>query len=476
MSALLIRQAELATGRTLDVRIRRGCIDELGVALEPAPGELCLEAGGGALLPGLHDHHLHLLALAAARDSLPCGPPKVHSRQELIDALRAVENASTERGPHSGWLRGLGYHESVAGRLDRWKLDEWVSDRPLRIQHRSGALWMLNSAAVRQLGLEHGELPSGAERDARGRVTGRLFRLDEWLGARLPATPPPSLKHVGRQFARLGVTGLCDAGACNSEAELRCLIAAAESGDLPQKLLVMGKPDLPPSSHPRVTRGHVKLMLDEDHLPAIDELTAVIQRAHADGRGAALHCVTRAELVLAAVALSSAGCQRDDRIEHASVAPPDIVTLLARLPVAVVTQPNFIFERGDAYRREVEPHDQPWLYRCRGFLAAGLPLAAGSDAPFGEPDPWAAMRAAVVRRSAAGFELGSREALTPEQALALFTSPLSAPGGAPARLQPGSPADLCLLDRPWSAAREELTADAVLTTLRDGEIIWRRDE
>ena len=48
----------------------------------------------------------------------------------------------------SGWLRGVAYHESVAGPLDRDRLDAWVADRPLRVQHRSGALWMLNSAGI----------------------------------------------------------------------------------------------------------------------------------------------------------------------------------------------------------------------------------------------------------------------------------------------------------------------------------------
>ena len=55
----------------------------------------------------------------------------------------------------------------------------------------------------------------------------------------------------------------------------------------------------------------------------------------------------RSELVFAVTALSAAGGRTGDRIEHAAVAPPDAVVLLADLPVAVVTQPNFIRERGD---------------------------------------------------------------------------------------------------------------------------------
>jgi predicted amidohydrolase YtcJ len=156
------------------------------------------------------------------------------------------------------------------------------------------------------------------------------------------------------------------------------------------------------------------------------------------------------------------------------VAPPDAVQLLADLPITVVTQPGFIRERGDAYLVDVEPQDRPWLYRCRGFLAASVPLGGSSDAPFGDPDPWLAMRAAVDRRTEAGATIGSEEALTPEQALALFTSPPARPGAAPRPIRAGVPADLCLLDRPWSAARSELSSAMVAATLRDGRLIWQK--
>jgi predicted amidohydrolase YtcJ len=36
------------------------------------------------------------------------------------------------------------------------------------------------------------------------------------------------------------------------------------------------------------------------------------------------------------------------------------------------------------------------------------------------------------------------------------------------------PADLCLLDRPWTVARLDLAAVRVRATLLDGRIVWRR--
>ena len=158
------------------------------------------------------------------------------------------------------------------------------------------------------------------------------------------------------------------------------------------------------------------------------------------------------------------------------MAPPDAVQLLANLPLTVVTQPGFIRERGDAYLVDVEPRDQPWLYRCEGFLRAAVPLGGSTDAPFGNPDPWTAMRAAVDRRTESGASIGSDEALTPERALALFTSPPERPGEAPRSIERGAAADLCLLDRPWSAARSELSSGGVVATIRGGSVIWPMSE
>jgi len=464
---VLIERAEIAGRGPLSLRIRGGRIAELGPALAPRRGEERLDAAGGALLPGLHDHHLHLLALAAAAASLRCGPPEVRTRDELGRALRAAR-------PRAGWIRGVGYHDSVAGALERRDLDALAPGAAVRVQHRSGALWILSSPGVERLGLDRGADAPGVERDAQGLATGRVYRADAWLRERLGTADPPDLAAAGAALARCGVTGATDATASNAAGELALLESAAASGALPQRLLVMGSLALPEPSHPRVARGAVKLVLAEAALPDFEAFAAAIRAAHAAGRAAAVHCVTRAELAFAVGAFDAAGARAGDRIEHAAVAPPELVARIAALGLAVVAQPHFVCERGDAYAREVEPADLPWLHRARGFDAAGVALGGGSDAPFGAPDPWRAMRAAVLRRCESGAVLGADEALAPERALALFTSPPDAPGAAPRALAPGAPADLCLLDRPWAEARRALDAGAVAATLVAGRLAYRR--
>ena len=433
---LLIRNAEIEGIAGLDVRCRDGAIVEMGRKL-PLGEEGVVEAGGGALLPGLHDHHLHFFALAAARRSVRCGPPEVHEAGALEAALRAAAG--------DGWIRGVGYHESVAGRLDRQRLDAWVADRPLRIQHRSGKMWFLNSLAVRMLGLD----PDS---------TGRLFRRDRWLGDRVEGTV--DLAGTTRLLASCGVTGFTDATPHNNPQTVRDLVTGARL----QRVVAMGDESLP--------NGALKIMLDDVALPGIDSLRTRMSAAHEAGRTVAVHCVTRTELVFALSTLMEAGAVPGDRIEHASVSDGAAMTLLREAGATVVTQPNFVAERGDRYLAEVAPSDHPYLYRCRGFLDAGVPLGGGTDAPFGEADPWIAIRAAVTRETADGAALGREEALTPERALALFTTPPENPGGAPRCVAVGETADLCVLDRPWSRARQVLSSDLVAATVLGGEVTF----
>ena len=467
-------------GRRADVRVADGRIGEIAPRLSPRTHEQVVEAGGGALLPGLHDHHLHLHALAARARSTSCGPPDVTSPPALAQALRAASPGA------DGWLRGIDYHESVAGELTCSHLDALVGSTPLRLQHRGGKLWMLNSAAIARLRLQDWAHLDGVECDGQGRVTGRLFRRDDWLQARLRelggAPGFPDLMEISALLARRGITGVTDASVHNDARHLAAFVAAVDGGRLRQRLRVLGSDEMPDIRHPRIARGPLKVLLDDDDLPDIDALAARIRRAHTAGRGVAFHCVTRLELLFALSALAQArqrgtpGIDRVpcDRIEHGGIVPDDALPLLATSGAHVVTQPNFIAERGDRYRQDVPAEEQPLLYRLASLLRAGIPVGGGSDAPYGVPDPWAAMRAAVTRRCASGAVLGEAERVSPEQALALFTSTPSRPGGAPQRLRTGAVADLCLLDRPWRDARAALDEGLVAATLVAGEFTWRR--
>ncbi|MFF7884605.1 amidohydrolase family protein [Streptomyces sp. NPDC020794] len=415
---MLITDVEVEGHGRVDVRLGGGRV--VGIGRRRA-GRGDVDGRGGALLVGLHDHHVHLAALAAEAASVRVGPGDVRDREGLVAALR--------RGAPGEWVRAVGYHESVAGELDRWRLDDFVSDRPVRVQHRSGALWVWNSAALRAAGLD-----GGGE--------GRFWREDE----RLRGFAGPvglDLRGVGARAAAYGITGFTNADPQPGEGLAELLSV------LPQRLVVMGLGDAP-----------VKFLLDDATLPTPDELAASM--AAVRPRPVAVHCVTRVQLLVTLLALDEAGPVAGDRIEHGSVIPAETMPWLARLGVTVVTQPHFPVERGREYATDVDPDDQAHLYRCRSLAEAGIPLAAGTDAPYGSADPWAVMRAAVER---SGGEAVHRRA-----ALDLFAGEPQHPSRV-RKLTVGSVADLCLLHVPLKEALDLMSADVVRATFVGGQRI-----
>jgi predicted amidohydrolase YtcJ len=416
---MLIRRATLLDGRVADVRVGEWVVD-VAPSLPPEPGEDVLDARLGAVFPGLHDHHLHVRAAAAALDSLPLGPPAVRTEAEFVDALAAAQPGS------DGWIRAIGYHDSVAGELDRARLDALVPRTPLRVQHRGGALWILNSAALTRIGLaEHAD--------------GRLRSTDP-RSATVPRREP-DIAGLGRRLTGYGVTGITDATPDLSADDL-----AELTSHLRQRL------------H-KLAPG--KKILHDDALD-LDALTNWIAERHTAGVPVAVHCVTAAQLVVTIAALKAAGPHSRDRIEHAAMVPDDAVADLVDLGVTVVTQPNFVAERGEQYRHDIPPDEQPQLWRLASLIAAGVPVAASTDAPFGALDPWAAMRAAVDRPGP--------ERVPAAQALRLFLGRADQPAH-PRTVEAGQPADLCVLDVPPDEALRTLASDMVAATIIVGQRI-----
>lgn len=430
--AMLIKNVDL-NGHLTNIRLAQGVVAEIGDNLSAS--DESFDGKGGAIIPGLHDHHIHLNASAAALASVRCGPPEVLNKTDLIGVLHK---------PSEGWIRGVGYHHSVAGEIDRAWLDEFGPARPIRIQHRSGRLWILNSLAMAELGLV---VPTN----------GRLLDADQMLRAHASF---PDLKPLIDKLLSYGITGVTEVTPSNGLAEYEHYQSAAQ----PLRLAIMGRASLTAAQS-----QHLKLHYHDHDLPPLEDLANEIAQSHAAGRKIAAHCVTRAELMLTLAAIEMAGPQLGDRIEHAAIADDAAIRWMKQLGVIVVTQPNFIAERQAAYLADVPKTDHENLWRLKAFADAGLSLAAGSDAPFGDPNPWAAMAAAVLRP--AGF---GPEAISPEHALSLYTKPADDAGGSPRKIERGAAADICVLDRSWSQARKNLADVRPIATWIGGALVYNR--
>lgn len=111
------------------------------------------------VVPGLIDQHLHPMlgattlttVIIAPEDwNLPRRPQRAAATPQEYDDRIRVAHQSLVPGE---WLFSWGWHRLWHGVLDRQRLDALVGDRPTAVWQRSCHEWILNSAALRAIGL-----------------------------------------------------------------------------------------------------------------------------------------------------------------------------------------------------------------------------------------------------------------------------------------------------------------------------------
>ena len=470
---IILRDAVIhgAVGAADAVAICGGAIAAVGAsgALLRLAGDdtQVIDCGGRAVVPGIIDPHCHLFAAAAARNGVDCRPA---SAPDVAAALAALRTAAAQG---SGWVRGYGYDDSPVGlgrHLNRHDLDAVTTQRPVRVEHRSGHACALNSLGLAQAGIgrDTPDPPGGViVRDAAGEPTGLLLEMDGWLRERAgvrSGADRAALRRLAELLLGYGITAATDAGPDNDLERWESFVTATGEGTLPLRVTMMvgfghidemrraGLGYGSASRHGMLTVGHAKIMLTAATgrlRPDPGELADMVAHAHDLGFPAAIHAIERDAIVAAALAIAENPAPAGrDRIEHCAECPPDVLELVAASGAAVTVNTGFLHYDGERYRRTVDADLRPHLYPAGALAARGVPTALASDAPVVEPNPWAAMAAAVTRRSADGAALGGVGVPSAAAALEMHT------GGG--RIAAGAPADLAVVEpdpqaAPWGA-------------------------
>ena len=187
----------------------------------------------------------------------------------------------------------------------------------------------------------------------------------------------------------------------------------------------------------------------------------------------AVHCVTAAQLVVTLAALRCGGCHPSDRIEHAAVVPDDCLADLAASGTTVVTQPNFVAERGDQYLADVPTAEHHELWRVASLRRAGVPVALSTDSPFGDADPG---RRCVRRCTAAHPPAPSWARPNASRRQRRWRCSWASQAGprSPARSSRVQPGDLCVLSTPPAETLGELDSGTVAATVIGGDVVFER--
>ena len=174
-----------------------------------SPKTQTIPCAGRTVLPGFIDPHLHLFAWA----SHYCGADLSTARS--IDEIRSQLRARLATLGSQDWLRGYGYDEFFLEEKrhpNRHDLDAISTDKPVILRHRTGHAAVLNSAALRQIGIHAQFVPpkgGNVERDASGEPTGVVYELESFLRTAMPPLPAQEfqvgLRQVNSELLRNGV-------------------------------------------------------------------------------------------------------------------------------------------------------------------------------------------------------------------------------------------------------------------------------
>ncbi|NQW16479.1 MAG: amidohydrolase family protein [Chloroflexi bacterium] len=462
-----------------------------GLIQSPGAADYIIDLQGATVLPGFVDNHCHLLAMAAWESAVDCGPAHVDSIDGLIALLSGAESDT-----NSDWLVGVGYDDLLLaeGRHPfAADLDRVTTDQPLLLTHSSGHAHVANGRGLALLGIiASSDEPDGGTIDrivATGEPSGLLLEMGEYISARLPrkteSQQVTAITSSLRQLASFGVTSATDAGHRNDVARLDSFVTASR--------LMMGAPRLRAMAATGIDRselgeeqallaGYTKVMLTRSGgrlSHEFGDLHRLVVAEHALGApGIAIHAVEAEAVVLAGRLADVLRAEHPGlplSIEHASEASLDTVSAVKRSGVTVVTQPGFVWSRGDRYiagGAAAGNADDP--YPMRRWLDANVPVAYGSDAPYGPAEPLTAIQAAVTRRSRTGRLVSGGQAIDIADALRLVTKDGD---GRQRTLLPGGQADFVVLsDDPLATDPDHVGEIEVIATYVAGRQVWPEQE
>ncbi len=463
-----------------------------------------IDCKGKTILPGFIDAHLHLHALAESHVTLNLEPH--HNVRSISDIQTKIKDLSRKLPPAT-WIRGRGYNEFYLAEKrhpNRLDLDQVTSVYPIKLTHRTGHAHVLNSLALKMVGIsnETPDPPDGLiDRDIKtGEPTGLLFRMGNYLSEKIPPLENHQLdqgmKIANDELLSMGITSIQDASSHNGIEQWKMFRRWKDTGFLkPRVVMMLGKESF--SAYRKqdfqtrmdinqLRLAGVKIIIDETTgrlQPERSELNEMVLKIHRSGFQACLHAVEEKAVEAACSAIEytlmkSPRLDHRHRIEHCSVCSPQLARRLVASGIMVVTQPSFIYYSGDRYLRTVPAEELKHLYPIGTLLKSGVKVAASSDCPIAPANPMTGIYAASSRMTETGEPVLPEERIAPEEALRMYgenAARATFDEGIKGSISPGKLADLVVLNGdPTKVPIGEIKDIKVEMTILDGEIVWEK--
>jgi predicted amidohydrolase YtcJ len=459
------------------------------------------------VIPGINDAHYHL-GVAPETYDLPIqgNDPKW---QQIKEALSSAVGTV----PKGTWIDAV-FGASILDdpQATRTALDLLAPDNPVVLLDWTGHASLLNTSALRKLGISENEPnPEGGmyvRNQADSKLTGMVLEFAQFrAGRRLSELASQEqaeqqLREFFDQAARWGVTTVQNMS--NPIAAERCVLLFEKAPppvrvrviwfgltDEHGRLTKQGR-DVPAHPIPLVTVSGTKWILDGTPI----ERSAAMRKPYADRPGASgelnfsqkemedmlreslqrddqllVHVVGDRTVETFLNAMDATGGKevwgkRRVRMEHGDGILPDLVLRVRELGVIVVQNPTHLALRDLMVRRYGNDRaDQ--LLPLRSLLQAGIPLALGSDGP---ANPFLNIMLATT------YPGKPQEAITREQTVTAYTLTSAYAEFSEkdkGSLEPGKLADLAVLSQDiFEVSAGDLPKTESVLTMVGGKIVY----
>jgi len=501
------------------------------VARYVGPKTQVIDLGGRLAVPGFVDDHTHFLAGGFQLLEVDLKD----ARDEAEFTRRVAEK--TKSLPAGRWLQGGDWDEEAwpSARLPtRWLIDSVSGGHPVLLSRYDGHATLANSLALTLAGVTRDtpDPPGGVVvRDPKtGEPTGVLKDEAEDLVARVVPHPTEAefeaaLKAGLAEARRVGVTSVQDItldgdtpnGSFTGEIQLlrraelegwltcrfyaitpisdwRKLAEAGISRGMGDEYLKLGAVKAFADGSLGSRTAWLFAPFDDDPgnrglpLPLMNPPAKMEEEARGADRAhiqLAIHAIgdrANAEVldILERIDDGQSAARRF-RIEHAQHVRPEDFARFAKLGVVASMQPYHAIDDGRWAEKRIGHERARSSYAWRSMLAAGVPLAFGTDWPVASLNPLLGIHAAVTRATLDGKHPEGwfpEERLTVEEGLRAYTwgSAYAAfEENEKGTLAPGKLADVVVLsDDLFRIAPEKIRNVRIVLTVVGGEIVYQQ--
>lgn len=489
------------------------------------PSTKCIDMDGKTILPGLIESHAHPLTFASNLFQLDLRAEVTPDIESILEAVKEKARVT----PKGQWITGMGWDDSKLKEkrfptID--ELSEAAPEHPVFLTRTCVHNAVANRMAFIKSGLP--ESPKDPE--------GGHFHIDPTTGkpsgliqenAMMEFTVPTlnteqlieSMLQAQQKFFKWGITTIHDMAVAKEEMtvyqrlqtekefrmKVRMWLWAVDSMNwigVQDETLALGVESL--FGNDRLNIQGLKYMLDgsvggrtaavnepyeneEDNCGILymqqEKLDELVSQAIQNRMRVSIHGIGERAIDMALKAIVNVNSAEENqkmrnRIEHCALPTEEHLHLMSQHGIIAGSSIGFIYSIGDSYLANLGKDRAEWVFPHASFKKYGIAAPGNSDLPVADGNPFFGIYSAVTRKTVSGQQLGTKEAISVEDAIKAYTTDAAVSGfdeDKVGSLSIGKYADLIVLSQdPFMIDPESLKEIEVIQTIVEGQTVYAK--